>query len=181
MYFCGRLWELRHRGLGPLFFDTVEMIDKEHIHKVIGEVIGDSDFFLVEVQVTKGNLIQVFLDHTIGITVDDCATFSRKIEEKLNREEEDFELQVSSPGLGQPLKVFRQYHKAVGQLVNLILKDDSIIRGTLESIITGEKGIDPELIIRLAGTKKKPAPADPVHIRIGQIKTAKIEIDFNKV
>jgi ribosome maturation factor RimP len=157
------------------------MIDKEHIHKVIGEVIGESGFFLVEVHVTKGNLVQVFLDHMNGITVDDCATFSRKIEEKLNREEEDFELQVSSPGLGQPLKVIRQYHKAVGQLMNLILKDDSIIRGTLEAIESAEPGTDPALIIRLSGSKKKAAPADPVRIAIGQIKTAKIEIDFNKV
>ena len=155
------------------------MMDKEHIIKVIGEVLEGTDFFLVDVHVSRTNLIQVYLDSPSGISLDDCAGFSRRIEESLDRESEDFELQVSSPGLGQPLRVLPQYHKSVGEKIDILLEDDSRLKGTLLAVDgSADSAV---LTLQLTGTKKKPAPAEPVKVLLSQIKMAKIEIDFNKV
>jgi len=157
------------------------MIDKELIKKVVEEATEGSGFFLVDVHVSKGNLIQVYLDHMNGISLDDCALYSKQIEERLNRDAEDFELQVSSPGLGQPLKVIRQYHKSIGEKLDIQLKNGDLVRGTLEAVNAKETGNGYLLVIKVAGTKKKPAPAEPLLIDLDEVKSAKVEIDFNKV
>jgi ribosome maturation factor RimP len=157
------------------------MIDKEHIKKVVEEVTAESGFFLVDIHVSKGNLIQVYLDHMNGIGLDDCALFSKKIEESLNRDSEDFELQVSSPGLGQPLKVLQQYYKSVGEKIDIQLKSGDQFKGVLEAVNNREGGNGHILVVKLAGTKKKPAPAEPVLIDLEEVKIAKVEIDFNKL
>jgi ribosome maturation factor RimP len=157
------------------------MIAKEHIYRVVEETLGDTGFFLVDIHVSKGNLIQVFLDHAQGINLDQCAEFSRKIEDKLSRDEEDFELQVSSPGLGQPIRVIQQYRKAIGQKLEILLKDGEKIRGILESVSQEIPGQGSALTIRLSGTKRKPAPGQPVVIEISSIDSARSEIEFKQV
>lgn len=157
------------------------MIAKEHIHNVVEEILRGTGFFLVDLQVSRGNLIQVFLDHADGISLDQCAELSRKIEENLSRDEEDYELQVSSPGLGQPIRVIQQYRKAIGQKLEILLADGEKIRGILESVReeTPEQGA--ALTLRLLGSKRKPAPGEPVVIEVGSIGQARIEIEFKQV
>jgi ribosome maturation factor RimP len=157
------------------------MIAKEHIYSVVEEILGDTGFFLVDLHVSRGNLIQVFLDHVDGITLDQCADFSKKIEERLSREEEDYELQVSSPGLGQPIRVIPQYRKAIGQKLEILLGDSETIRGILQSVSEGTREQESALTVKLSGTKRKPAPAEPVVIEIRSIQSARVEIDFKQV
>ena len=157
------------------------MIAKEHIYRVVEETLNGTGFFLVDIQVSRGNLIQVFFDHADGINLDQCAEFSKKIEEKLSRDEEDYELQVSSPGLGQPIRVIPQYRKAIGQKLEILLTDGEKIRGTLESVSEGTPEQVAALTLRLSGTKRKPASDQPVVIEIGKIDRARIEIEFKQV
>ena len=58
-----------------------------------------------------------------GITIDQCGEISKLVEASLNREEEDFEIEVSSPGLSEPFKVINQYRKNIGQEVEIVTED----------------------------------------------------------
>lgn len=157
------------------------MIERKQIENIVTEALGETGIFLVEVLVSRSNVIQVFIDHKNGVSLDDCAGVHHTIEEKLDREEEDFELQVSSPGLGQPVRVFAQYIKAIGQKLEITLQDGDVIKGTLLEARTGESGKEAELAVRLTGTKRRPAQEDPIFIEMNRIKTARVEIDFKKV
>jgi ribosome maturation factor RimP len=72
-----------------------------------------------------------------GVTIEQCATLSRAIESNLDRETEDFELEVSSAGLGQPFKVVQQYYKNVGKEIEVDLNDGSKMKGILEEVFDG--------------------------------------------
>ena len=81
------------------------MISTEKVRQLVSGILESTDIFEVEVSVKPGNKIVVLVDKLEGITIDECANISRGIEEKLDRNIEDYELEVSSPGLTQPFKV----------------------------------------------------------------------------
>jgi ribosome maturation factor RimP len=76
----------------------------------------------------------VEIDHADGVWIEDCADLSRFIEARVSREEEDYELEVGSAGLGQPFKILRQYEIHVGKQVETQTKDGKKHRGTLLSV-----------------------------------------------
>ena len=98
------------------------------------EVLEGTDRFLVSLSVGKGNLINVFVDSDTNITIGECAKISRFIESELDREVEDFELRVSSPGLDHPFKLLRQYRKYLGKEIALVTGDDNKHTGVLISV-----------------------------------------------
>ena len=134
------------------------------------------DCFLVEVRMKPGNKIQVFLDADQGISLGVCTQINRKlygkIEEATLFEPGDFELEVSSPGLDEPLKLPRQFIKNIGRPVEVVLKDGRKITGkliasdatTLQVEETKGKGKKQEIITHSLLTE--------------QIKTTKIQIVF---
>ena len=87
------------------------MIDKNVVKGLAEEWLADKDYFLVDVEVTTDNRILVEIDHADGVWIEDCVALSRFIEERLSRDEEDYELEVGSAGLGQPFKVPRLQHE----------------------------------------------------------------------
>jgi ribosome maturation factor RimP len=87
------------------------MIDRSEIEKLVNESIKGTGIFLVAVKVSSSNRISVLVDNMKGITIDECAALHRKLEKNFNRIAEDFELQVSSPGLDMPFAVIEQYSK----------------------------------------------------------------------
>src|SRR5690554_3690461 len=97
------------------------MADKEKIVQLVNEKLAEG-MFLVDIQVSASNAIRVFIDSYDGIDIDHCVAISRHIEHNLDREEEDFELQVSSPGLSEPLKVKEQYIKNIGREMEVDLE-----------------------------------------------------------
>lgn len=107
------------------------MIDEGMIRKLVVEKLGETGTFLTDVVVKQGNSIHVFIDGDQGVTIDDCVALSRHIESNLNRDEEDFNLQVSSAGVDQPLKFARQYVKNIGRKLCIELKDGVLITGKL--------------------------------------------------
>ncbi|MDE7102160.1 MAG: ribosome assembly cofactor RimP [Bacteroidales bacterium] len=150
------------------------MIDKKKISDLLRaffEESGRSDLFEVGVSVSPKNEIKVHIDGMQGVDIDTCAQVSRHIEAALDRDAEDFELTVSSAGLDQPLKVYRQYIKNTGREVKLTTRNGETLKGILES--ADEQGIT----LREEPTKKNPEPR--VHtFSYEQIKETKIVISF---
>ena len=89
------------------------MIDKNVVKRLVEEWLAGKEYFLVDVQVGTDDRIVVEIDHADGVWVDDCADLSRYIEDHLSRDEEDYELEVGSTGLGQPFKVPQQRARSV--------------------------------------------------------------------
>ena len=157
------------------------MIDRKEIEIIVTEALKETEVFLVDVLVSRGSVIQVFIDHNKGVSLDDCGTVHRAIEDNLDREQEDFELQVSSPGLGQPIKVFPQYTKEIGQKLEIFFQDGEILKCTLLEARPAESGKEAELVVRQIGTKRKPVSEEPIVIELTRIKTALVVIDFKLV
>ena len=107
------------------------MIKEKYIRKLVEHELEGSDNYVVEVLVKSGNRIRIFIDSDHEISVDVCIALSRKIEGSLDREEEDFELMVSSAGLDQPFSMLRQYKKYLNRQVNVELVDGSKLTGIL--------------------------------------------------
>ena len=136
------------------------MVSKEEIVTNIGNVLSsekdkfhDKDIFLVDVKVSNDNRITVHIDSFDGTKVADCATLSKFVEEKLDRESEDFELIVSSAGLDKPFKVINQYKKNIGRKVEVQTNDGEKLRGELLKVSDSEFVIKPEN--KKASKKKK--------------------------
>ncbi len=93
---------------------------------------GGTGLFIVEVKARPGDEFEVYIDSDGRVAVEDCIALSRAIEAQFDRDVEDFSLTVSSAGIGQPLKVLRQYKKLVGKSAEVLLNDGTKILGTLE-------------------------------------------------
>lgn len=89
--------------------------------------------FIVELSVKPGNKIEILVDRDSGLALEDCLSVSRHVEGNLDRELEDYSLDVSSPGVGKPLRLKRQYVKNVGRTVNVKRTDGTIVEGVLVS------------------------------------------------
>jgi ribosome maturation factor RimP len=107
------------------------MINVNRINSLVDSYIKENGIFIVDSEVRKGNHIRVFIDSLDGVTIEECAKVSRIIESGLDRETEDFDLEVSSPGLDAPLKVYPQYIKNVGRDVEIIKTNGIKIKGKL--------------------------------------------------
>jgi len=155
----------------------LKMINEELIRSLIEEKLTD-DIFVVDIQVSAGNAISVLIDSDKGLSIDQCVAFSRQIEHNLDRDAEDFELEVSSPGLTHPFKVLRQYQKNIGREVEIATTDGSKHTGILKE--AGENGITLEenRRERVEGKKKKVTVTETVQFSFDQIRTAKSVISF---
>lgn len=96
--------------------------------------------FIVEINLSRDNDVEIVIESEDGtVTLDDCVELSGIFEEKFDREKEDYSLTIGSAGLDQPFKVLKQYLKAVGTEVEVLLKDGRKLRGTLSG--ASEEGI----------------------------------------
>ena len=154
------------------------MITKEQIEQLITPKINEEDIFLVEVAVSSSNQISVFIDGDKGVTIDQCIALSRFIEQSFNRDEEDYELDVSSAGLDLPLKVQRQYIKNIGRSVDIVLTGGQKFSGKL--ISANDEGIELEVEknMLLEGKKKKQLVTKVLPLKYTDIKSTKIVVSF---
>jgi ribosome maturation factor RimP len=125
------------------------MIKKQQIIDLIEEHFLGSDKFIVDVKVLAGNKIEVYVDAPNHILIADCVALSRHIEGNLDREKDDFELQVSSPGATQPFKVVQQYKKYINSKVDVTTKDGKKHQGIILS------ANDDEFVIEETRKEKK--------------------------
>ena len=129
------------------------MVEKQKIQTLVDEFIKGTGLFIVAVKVSSANRITVLADKNEGITIDECAAIHRHIEMNLDRETEDFELQVSSPGLDLPFGVIEQYYKNVGRKVEVMDKEGTKLTGILKNVTDG--GFELETEYKVKGKAKE--------------------------
>jgi ribosome maturation factor RimP len=148
------------------------MIRKENIEHLAAEYFKGTDRFVVRVSVGKDNKISVYIDGDTGVTIDHCVQLSRHIEQQLDRDAEDFELNVLSAGIGEPFLLLRQYHKNIGEAVEVMLEDGTKKRGILSEV--GEDTITLKEAIKQKNKKsKKMVTGEPLSIDMKEIKYTK--------
>ena len=134
------------------------MISKREIIKLAEERINElnNGNYLVAVHISAKNSIKVKMDNiNQGVSIKDCVSVSRNIEHNLDREKEDFELQVSSPGLDQPFVVINQYLKNLGNKVTVTTKSNTVLIGELLEANKKEITLKEIKIKKNTATKKK--------------------------
>ena len=130
------------------------MIEKNTVCRIVDEWLQGKDYFVVEVTVSSDNKIVVEIDHAEGVWIEDCVDLSRYIESKLNREEEDYELEVGSAGIGQPFKVLQQYYIHVGQEVETMTKEGRKLTGILKDADADKFTITIQKKVKSEGAKR---------------------------
>jgi len=165
------------RGQKSPLLLKILMINKELIENIVNEKLTDTDKFLVEITITSTNKISVFIDGDNGIKISDCVEISRIIEKKLEELGEVYELNVSSPGIDNGLKIRRQYLKNIGRKIMVKLDNNSQISGKLAQIT------DESIVIEIEAPKKKKKNNEKEFevqniINFNKIKEAKVIISF---
>ena len=137
---------------------------------------GEQGYFLVDVRVKPTNNVKVFIDGDQGISIEKCVQVNRALYKKFEETglfpNGDFSLEVSSPGLDEPLKLHRQYKKNIGRQVELVLQDGSKIEGRLLEV--SEDGI---IVEETRGRNKKKEVINHTFL-FDNIKTTKIQVVF---
>ena len=142
---------------------------KEKVEVLLSDALAENEsLFLIDFSISADNSIHIVLDGDTGVTVEDCMMVSRAIEHNLDRETEDFSLEVASAGATSPLKLPRQYKKNVGRKLKVDTFDESF-EGNLTA--TTEKGI----ILEWKAREPKPIGKGKVTVQ------KKKEIDFSDI
>jgi ribosome maturation factor RimP len=153
------------------------MIRKEKIEQMVTEFLQETDRFLVKVSVGKDNMINVYIDGDSGVTIAHCVQLSRHIEGILDRDTEDFELNVSSAGVGEPFLLPRQYQNNLGKPVEVLMNDGTKKRGILDSADEHQIVLKEEEKQKKKKSKKM-VVGEPLPINMSDIKKAKAVIIF---
>ena len=153
------------------------MIDKKRVEELVEEKL-DEKMFLVEVSVSKSNVINIFADSFEGLSIEQCKRISRHVEQGLDREVEDFELQVSSPGLSEGFKVKQQYLRNVGREIEVLTNEGVKLLGVLEVADTEKIVLKTSSREKVEGHKKKQLVEKEHVVNYDEIKTAKVLISF---
>ena len=143
---------------------------------VNAQLRGSGDIFLVEVKVIPGNNIKVFLDADNGITIDKCIKINRALYNQIEESDifpnGDFSLEVSSPGVDEPLKLHRQYKKNIGRTIEVTMNDGSKREGKLTGVN------DEEIIIEERSGQGKKTVIKTTNILFNQVKHTKVLVTF---
>lgn len=171
-----QIW--RRGAVKPPFPVLFFMIKKETVKEIVDEFLAGSNNYLVEVQVKPDNTVVVEIDGDDPVSIDDCISLSKFINSKLDRDIEDYELEVGSAGVGQPLKILRQYVKNTGNEVEVLTKTGVKYTGILKAadaetfVLTVEKQVKPE------GAKRKITVEEDLIFSYNEIKHTKYLIRF---
>ncbi|RUA06730.1 MAG: ribosome assembly cofactor RimP [Flavobacteriia bacterium] len=154
-------------------------MNKEIVSKLVQEALDENNaLFLVDLSISNNNSIRVIVDGDTGITLKECIRISRHVEHNLDREEEDFSLEVTSPDISYPLINNRQFKKNINRIMKIRTENESF-EGTLvkayeEKIILQWKAREPKPVGKGKITVEKEAV-----IPYGDIKEAKVKVLFN--
>jgi len=144
------------------------MIEKSKIEKIVNELIKEKDIFLVSVKVSSSNRIMVFVDTMKGIIIDECVALHHHIEQNLDPDIEDYELQISSPGIDIPFGVIEQYYKNEGKQVEVVDNEGSRFTGSLKNVTNG--GFELETEVKIKGKSKE---RKDISFNFDQVKSTK--------
>ena len=146
------------------------MIDKSVVKAVVEEWLQD--------EVSPDDKIVVEIDHVDGVWIEDCVELSRYIESRLSRDEEDYELEVGSAGLGQPFKVPQQYINFIGKEVEVLDRDGKKVQGTLKSVNGNDFVVAVDEKVKIEGKKRPEIQSVDHAFQMDQVKYTKYLISF---
>ena len=153
------------------------MVTKERIESIVSQWIGETECFLVAVKMAPGR-IAVSIDKPTGVTLEECSSLNRFITDSLDPELvwESNELEVGSPGMDQPLRVYQQYLRRIGNDIRVITTDGHEHKGRLEA--ADDKGIDLLETTSRKENKKKVVTETKHHLEYSKIKETKLILSF---
>jgi ribosome maturation factor RimP len=154
------------------------MIDKSLVLQLVEEKLQGTDYFIVEIKVSADNSIIVEIDNNEGVDIDFCADLTRFIESKIDRDIEDYALEVGSAGLTQPFKVLKQYLKNRGNEVEILTKAGKKIEGVLLAADENHFEVEIEKQIKPEGAKRKITVKETLSFTYEEIKYTKYLIRF---
>ena len=147
----------------------------ETIKKLI-EPLLEEDVFLVDMKVKPTNNFKIYLDADGGLAIEKCIKINRALYKKMEEEglypDGDFSLEVSSPGIDEPLKLHRQYNKNIGRNIEVKLKDGSVKEGTLTSVS------EEDITLEFTEGKGKKAVQQQLQLPFSEIQQTKVLIKF---
>ena len=153
------------------------MIAKADIEKLVKEKLDD-EMFVVDISVSKNNVIHVYVDGFDGMSIEKCIEISRHVEHSFDRDEEDFELEVSSPGLTEGFKVREQYIKYTGRQIEVLNEDGEKLEGTLKTVDDDGIVLETSKREKVEGHKKKQLVVRDHKFKYNEIISAKAVISF---
>lgn len=154
------------------------MITENEVEDILRKHLDLDKYFIVKVKVSPGNKIFVAVDNYTRITLDECAQINQMLIPHLDAIDDDYELEVSSPGLTQPFEVIEQYRKYKNNEVEVLLRNGEKRSGILGE--TFENGFDllVEKKVTEAGSKKKKKVTENQFIEFAQVKYTRRKIKF---
>jgi len=154
------------------------MIERRTVCQIVDEWLKGKDYFLVSLEIDSDDKILVEIDHKDGVWIEDCVDLSRFIESHLNRDEEDYELEVGSAGIGQPFKVIQQYYNHIGEEVEVQTKKGEKTVGILKSVNEHDFVLSVKVKERPEGAKRPKIVEKDVIFTYDEIKYTKYIIRF---
>lgn len=146
----------------------------EKIKDLLSPLLADTDMFLTQIRIKPVNNIKLFLDADSGMSISKCAQINRSLYAAIESEgmfpEGDYSLEVSSPGVDEPLQGLRQYQKNIGRLLEVEPVEGKPVTGTL-------KAVD-EAQLTLEVTDKKKKETNEVILPFDTVKKAVVQIVF---
>lgn len=158
--------------------EKTKMIDPKKVNDLVEQWLEGKDYFLTDLKVTPDDCITVEIDHAEGVWIDDCVQLSRFIEEHLSRDEEDYELEVGSAGLGQPFKVLRQWINHVGKPVEIITSEGRKLKGILAEAAEDHVVLTVRQKVALEGRKRPVMQDVDLSLPMAQVKSGRYIIEF---
>lgn len=154
------------------------MINKDTVRSIVEEWLDGKEYFLVDIEIGPDDRIVVEIDHADGVWIEDCVELSRFIEDHLSRDEEDYELEVGSAGLGQPFKVAQQYHCFVGKDVEVLDADGKKYKGVLKAVEGNDFTVTVQEKQKVEGKKRPQLVETDYTFLMDKVKYTKYLINF---
>jgi ribosome maturation factor RimP len=154
------------------------MITIQQIREFVSGYLKETDLFEVEISVSAGNSITVLIDSMRGVNINDCVHLTRAIESAFDREVEDYELEVSSPGLSLPFKVWQQYIKNIGRTVEIVFKNGLKTTGKMVSAEDHVISLEVQKKMTPEGKKRPELVTELINISLQEVKSTKVVINF---
>lgn len=154
------------------------MIDKSIVKKLVDEWLEGKEYFLCDLSISADARIVVEIDHEEGVWIEDCVELSKFIEAGLDREQEDFELEVGSAGIGQPFKVLRQYEIHLGEQVEVLTREGKKFVGELSNVTPEEFTVTVTQKVKKEGQKRPVMEEVDYTFKYVDVKHTKYVIDF---
>ncbi|HRD52032.1 MAG TPA: hypothetical protein PKY96_05230 [Flavobacteriales bacterium] len=148
------------------------------MRSIVERHLEGTTHFLVAVELRPGNKLVVEVDNDRAITLNDLAALNKAVREDLGAEADDLEMQFSSPGMGRPFKVMRQYQKHIGRIVDITLNDGRALHGQLSSLNGSTLGLRIQHPSKVKGRLPK-LDEEVTTVALADIKSTQATITFN--